>query len=154
MDLLVGFSSAAVNVAHQESLKMLELHLGCNQPVYDLLITPHHPAGLTLGDDGQLRGKPLHMAGLLLEEGEGDEAGEVGVLMASLLEATVQVTLQRLPQGVTPGAYDHGPPHGAIVCQLRLLYYIQVPPAKCLLFNDYLVVLSSHLKTPEWALKL
>jgi hypothetical protein len=59
---------------------------------------PHPP---TLGDEGQLWSKALHVVCLLLQEAEGDELGEVGVLVPSLLERLVQVALQgcRVGQG-------------------------------------------------------
>ncbi len=49
----------------------------------------------TLGDQRQLGCKPLHMVGLLLQEAEGDELREVGVLVACLLEGLVQVALHQ-----------------------------------------------------------
>ena len=51
----------------------------------------------TFGDKGQLRGKALHVVGLLLEEGVGYELGEVGIGVPCLLEQLVQPLLQVLP---------------------------------------------------------
>lgn len=50
----------------------------------------------TLGDEGELGRKALHVLRLLGQEGVGDELGEVGVLVPRLLECLVQVALQGL----------------------------------------------------------
>ena len=50
--------------------------------------------GRTLRHQRQLGGKPLHVVCLFLQEGQGDELREVGVLVAGLLEGLVQVGLQ------------------------------------------------------------
>ena len=52
----------------------------------------------TFGDERKLRSKAFHMVGLLLQEGQRNQLGEVGVLVASVLEGLVQVALDSLPK--------------------------------------------------------
>ncbi len=60
-----------------------------------------------MGDDRALGGEALDVLGLLLEVGERDEEREVGVLVAGGLEASVELGLDVLPEGVAPGLDDH-----------------------------------------------
>lgn len=52
---------------------------------------------LAFGHNGKLGCEAFYMASFFLDEGHWDEGGKVGILMASLLEALVQVLLQELP---------------------------------------------------------
>src|SRR6185437_2709462 len=61
------------------------------------------------------------------EEALGDEEREVGVDVAGLLDAAVQVGLDRLPYGVAVGADDHAALHGAVVGHLGLQDHVEIP---------------------------
>ena len=84
---------------------------------------------LTFCDQRQLRGKAFHMLSLLLQEGQGYEAGEICILVPCLLEATVQEGLYGLPESIAPWPDDHCPSYRPVVGQLRLLHYVYVPSA-------------------------
>lgn len=72
------------------------------------------------------------MLRLLPEKAHGDEEGEVGVLVAGLLEHAVQNLLDVLPDGVPVGADHDGAPHGPVVGELGLLDDLEVPLAEVL----------------------
>ena len=80
-----------------------------------------------VGDPGALRGKALHMVLLLLEQGLGDQHGQIHVLVAGLLEPTVHLPLDVLPDGIAIGAVDEHALDGGVVDQLRLLAHVGVP---------------------------
>ncbi len=83
-----------------------------------------------VGDPGALGGEALHMVLLLLEQGLGDEHGQVHVLVAGLLELLVQRVLDVLPDGVAIGAVDEHALDGGVVDQLRLPAHVGVPLGK------------------------
>ena len=56
-----------------------------------------------LRDHGELGREPLDVLGLLVDEAHRDEQREGGVIVAGLLEATVEVALHRLPDGEAVG---------------------------------------------------
>ena len=60
-----------------------------------------------VGDDGALFGEAFDVLGFFLEVALGDEEGEVGVFVAGVFEAAVEVGLHELPDGVAPGLDDH-----------------------------------------------
>ena len=80
-------------------------------------------------DDRALLGEALDVLGLLGEEGARDEEREVGVLVARLLEAPVEVVPDRLPDAVAVGPDDHAPADGRVVHELARLDDVQVPLA-------------------------
>ena len=80
-----------------------------------------------VGDPGALRGKALHMVLLLLEQGLGDQHGQIHVLVAGLLEPTVHLPLDVLPDGIAIGAVDEHALDGGVVDQFRLLAHVGVP---------------------------
>ena len=82
------------------------------------------------GDPGALGGKALHMVLLLLEQGLGDEHGQVYVLVPGLLELLVQGVLDVLPDGVAIGAIDEHTLDGGVVDELCLLAHVGVPLGK------------------------
>ena len=92
-------------------------------PLLQLLRAPH-------GDPGALGGKALHVVLLLLEQGLGDEHGQVDVLVAGLLELLVQLRLDVLPDGVAVGPVDEHPLDGGVVDELGLLAHVGVPLAE------------------------
>ena len=79
------------------------------------------------GHPGALRGEALHVVLLLLQEGFGDQHGQVDVLVARFLKALVQLRLNILPDGVAIGAVDEHALDGGVVDQLRLFAHIGVP---------------------------
>ena len=78
-------------------------------------------------DDGALHGEAFYMFGLFGQERLGDQEGEVGVDVAGLLEAAVEVALDAFPDGETFGADDHAAFDGGIVGELGGLDDVEVP---------------------------
>ena len=66
-------------------------------------------------DDRALLREALHVFGLLLQEGLGDEQREVGIAVARLLEHGVEVALDVLPDRVAPRLDDHAPTDGRVL---------------------------------------
>ena len=79
------------------------------------------------GHPGALRGEALHVVLLLLQEGFGDQHGQVDILVARFLKALVQLRLNILPDGVAIGAVDEHALDGGVVDQLRLFAHVGVP---------------------------
>ena len=90
------------------------------QAVLQLLAAAH-------GDPGALGGEALHMVLLLLEQGLGNQHGEVYVFVPGLLKAPVQLALYVLPNGVAVGAVNEHALDGAVVDELRFLADVGVP---------------------------
>ena len=90
------------------------------QPVLQLLAAAH-------GDPGALGRKALHVILLLLEQGFGDQDGEIDVFVAGGLKAAIQLGLDVLPDGVAIGAIDEHALHRGIVDELGLGAHVGVP---------------------------
>ena len=69
-------------------------------------------------DDGALLGEALDVLGLLREEGDGDEEGEVGVLHALRLDTPVEVGADAVPQRHAARLDDHAAACGSAVGQV------------------------------------
>jgi hypothetical protein len=59
-----------------------------------------------MGDHGTFGGETFSVFGLFFEVGKGDEEREIGVLVPGGLEAVIEVTLNRFPNGKPP-RFDH-----------------------------------------------
>ena len=105
-----------------------------------------------VGDPGALRGKALHVVLFLLEQGLRDEHGQVDVLVACLLESSVQLGLDVLPNGVAVGAVDEHALDGGVVNEFGLSAHIGVPLGEVHLhvgdLFDFLLVVLSHSSHP------
>ena len=60
-----------------------------------------------VGDYGAFRGEAFGMLRFLFQIGDRNQEGEIGVRMAGVLEALVQVLLNEFPNGVAPWLDDH-----------------------------------------------
>ena len=60
-----------------------------------------------MGDYGAFGGEAFGMLGFFFEVGEGDQEGEVSVLVAGSFELGVEIALDGLPNGVAPRFDDH-----------------------------------------------
>ena len=67
---------------------------------------------------------------LLLEQGLGNEHGQVHVLVPCLLELLIQFVLDVFPNGVAIGAVDEHSLDGGVVDQLCLPAHVGVPLGK------------------------
>ena len=83
-----------------------------------------------VGDPGALGGEALHVVLLLLEQGLGNEHGQVHVLVPCLLELLIQFVLDVFPNGVAIGAVDEHSLDGGVVDQLCLPAHVGVPLGK------------------------
>ena len=83
-----------------------------------------------IGDPGALGGKALHVVLLLLEQGLGNQHGQIDVLVARLLEHPVQDALEILPDGIAVGPVDKHAFDAGIVDELRLFAYVGIPLGK------------------------
>ena len=79
------------------------------------------------GDPGALGGEALHVVLLLLEQGLGDQNGQIHILMAGGLETAVQFVLDVLPDGIAIGTVDEHTLDGGVVDELRLLTNVGIP---------------------------
>ena len=104
-----------------------------------------------VGHPGALGGEALHMVLLLLQQGLGDEEGEVDVLVACLLKALVQFGLDVFPDGVAIGAVDEHALDGGESMSSAFLH-IGVPLGEVHLhvgdLLDFLLVVLSHSSHP------
>ena len=80
-----------------------------------------------MGDDGTFFGKAFNMVRLFLQIAERDEQGEIGILVAGLLDHAVQYLLNVLPKTVSPWFDDHTTPHGRALGQICRLYNLLIP---------------------------
>mmetsp|Transcript_31627 Transcript_31627/g.101078 ORF Transcript_31627/g.101078 Transcript_31627/m.101078 type:complete len:261 (+) Transcript_31627:1233-2015(+) len=80
-----------------------------------------------VGDNGAFLGKPLHVLGLLGQEGHRDEEGEVGVLRPRLLDPPVQLVLELVPYRHAPRSNHHTSLDGTLVHHLSCLDHVLVP---------------------------
>jgi hypothetical protein len=86
-----------------------------------------------VGDHGELGCEALEVLGLAGQVALGDEQREVGVLVAGLFDATVELRLQQLPDAVPVGTDDHGALGWAPVDQLSLDDHLVVPGGEVLI---------------------
>lgn len=82
---------------------------------------------LGVGDDGALHGEAFDVLGFLGEEGLGNEEGEVGVDVAGVFEAAVEVALDAFPDGEAIGLDDHATADGGVVGELGGFDDVEVP---------------------------
>ena len=111
---------------------------------------PHHVGLLQLlaprvGHHRELGREPLHVLGLLLEEAHRDEQREVGVLVAGLLEAPVEIGLDLLPDGVAVGLDHHAAlDHLGRLGEIRLPDHVLVPLGVVLFPGGDLALVFGH----------
>lgn len=80
-----------------------------------------------VGNYGAFRCKAFSMLGFLFQVGDGDEQGEVGIGVAGVLEALVQVLLDEFPDGVAPRLDDHAAAHFGVFRHVGSLDDLLVP---------------------------
>jgi hypothetical protein len=80
-----------------------------------------------VGHHRALHGEPFDVRRLLGEERRRDEQRKVGVDVPGVLEAAIEVALDRLPQRVALGPDDHAALDRRIVGELRRLDDVEVP---------------------------
>ena len=85
-----------------------------------------------MGDDGAFRGKAFSVLGFLFQIGKGNEKGEVGILVAGGLEASIKVTLDGFPNGKAPRLNDHTSPGFGIFSKIGRADNLLIPLGKIL----------------------
>ena len=85
-----------------------------------------------VSDDRAFLGEALDMIGFLLQVTEGNEEGEVGILVAGRLEHAVEGTLHPLPEGIPPGPDHHASADLGIFSKFRRTDDLLVPLGKIL----------------------
>ena len=80
-----------------------------------------------VGDYGAFRGEAFGMLRFLFQIGDRNQEGEIGVRMAGVLEALVQVLLNEFPNGVAPWLDDHAAAHLGIFRHVGGLDDLLVP---------------------------
>ena len=80
-----------------------------------------------VGDYGAFRGEAFGMLRFLFQIGDRNQEGEIGVRVAGVLEALVQVFLNEFPDGVTPWLDDHAATHCRLFSQISLNNQIIIP---------------------------
>lgn len=63
-----------------------------------------------MSDDGTFGGEAFGVFGFFFQIGEGDEEGEVSVLMTCFFETGVELLLDVFPDAVTPRFDNHAAP--------------------------------------------
>ena len=105
--------------------------------------------GAALGDPGDLGREALDVIGLLEQQALGDQHGHGHVLVASRLEAGVQLLLDQLPDAVAVGLDRHAAAHGRVVHQVCLQHDVGIPLREVLaargdVLDELLIVLLGH----------
>ncbi|OPZ72041.1 MAG: hypothetical protein BWY82_01528 [Verrucomicrobia bacterium ADurb.Bin474] len=94
------------------------------------LAVRHEPG---VSDNRTLLCKAIHMLGLFFDVALGNEQGEIGVLMARVLEHLVKNALHVLPDGVAPRLDDHTPPYRRILGKIGRTNDLLIPLREILL---------------------
>ena len=68
--------------------------------------------------------KAFYMIFFLLQQAFGDEHRHIYIFYACFLEAVIQLSLQKLPDGIAIGAVDEHALDGGVVDQFRLLAHV------------------------------
>ena len=80
-----------------------------------------------MSDHRHFLGEPLHVFGLLGDEVQGNEQGEIAILMAGFLKPAVKFGLNQLPNAVPPWLDHHAAADGRGFGHIRFPDDLLVP---------------------------